>query len=503
MEIKNILLSVFLMIGLLLLLPNTVNANTTNEYVDTSTNIKYLLDEETKTATVTGYVETVAMDITIPSQIINGSNEYIVTKIEDLAFLQCDTVKSITIPKTVTSIGEKVFNRCDNLEEINVESANTTYSSSDGVLFNYDETELIRYPEGKDETLYIVPPDVEQIAELAFWRNQSLENIMFPNIVIKIGANAFQFCSSLESIIIPEKVTSIEGFMFDGCTSLTKVIIPNSVTSIGEYAFYGCASLTNFDIPDTVTYIGRNAFYNTILDNKIYYVTKSLSNINSSNTKNFIRTDEDGYQTELIAKEGYKLPQNISIKINRINLSLNDYEYDFTTGDLKILNDKINGDIEIEAIGNKIHKLSFDANEGMFLEGNNILKFDDAEKFDFDKLETPTRDGYKFIGYYTEKVGGRSLDDVMNSEAGIEADITFYAQWEKISNEEEPPINEGGEQKEEQEENNNKTEETTITNNNKPTVDNPPTGDNIITYVVFLIIATIGITTTKLKKYNK
>ena len=203
-----------------------------------------------------------------------------------------------------------------------------------------------------------------QIAELGFWRNQSLENILFPNSVIKIGANAFQFCSSLESVIIPNGVTTIEEFVFESCTSLTNVTFPNSICSIGDYAFYNCVSLTNLNIPDSVVDIGRDAFYKTILDNKIYNVTNSLNNITSSNMKNFIIKDENSYKTILIASEGYKLPQNISIKINTVELSLNDYEYDFITGDLKILMEKINGNIEIEAVGNKIHKLSFDANEG-------------------------------------------------------------------------------------------------------------------------------------------
>ena len=52
MKIKKILfLSLFLIIGLLLFMPNTVNANTTTEYIDASSNVKYLLDETSKTAT--------------------------------------------------------------------------------------------------------------------------------------------------------------------------------------------------------------------------------------------------------------------------------------------------------------------------------------------------------------------------------------------------------------------------------------------------------------------
>ena len=313
-----------------------------------------------------------------------------------------------------------------------MQNGNATYSSVNGVLFNYNKTELIRYPEGKKEKTYIIPDTVTQIAQLGFWRNQALEKVEIPNTVTKIGGNAFQFGSSLESVIIPIGVTSVEDFMFDGCTSLTEVIIHNSVTKIGNSAFYNCVSLTSLDIPDSVIYIGRNAFYNSILDNKIYYVTKSLSNINSSNIKNFIIIDEDSYETRLIANEGYKLPQDIKVRVNEYDLSLNDYEYDKVTGSLKISADEIKGNIEIEAVGVKMIKVSFDANEGEFSDGTKIIKYDDAEDCDLSNLDIPTRDGYKFIGYYTEETGGTSIDYIMNSEAGIEEDIIFYAQWEKI-----------------------------------------------------------------------
>lgn len=435
MKIKKVLFLVVLIIVLMISLPSSANATTTIEYVDTSFNIKYLLDKETKEATVIGYIKPVSENVTIPSKIVSDGCEYIVTKIEDLAFLQCDTVRSITIPKTVKSIGTKTFNRCDYLEEINIENGNTIYSSAEGVLFNYDKKELIRYPEGKNETTYVIPTDVVKIEEGAFWRNQSLENILIPSTVTQIGTNAFQLCSSLESIIIPEGVTSIEGFTFDGCSSLTSIIIPNSVTSIGTYAFYGCSSLIDLSIPDSVVYVEDNAFYNSILDNKIYYVTNSLSNLSSSNIKNFIKTDEEEYKTTLIANEGYKLPQNISIKINKIELNLNDYEYDFITGDLKISIDKINGDIEIEAIGDKIHKLILDTNKGKFPDGKTRLEFGDVTKCDMTKIENPVRDGYIFKGWYTEKIGGIALESVMSSEDGIKEDTTFYAQWEENSSE--------------------------------------------------------------------
>ena len=53
--------------------------------------------------------------------------------------------------------------------------------------------------------------------------------------------------------------------------------------------------------------------------------------------------------------------------------------------------------------------------------------------YDYTNFNKPTRDGYQFIGFFTEKEGGKSFEEVMNSEAGIEEDTIFYARWKKTS----------------------------------------------------------------------
>jgi len=91
------------------------------------------------------------------------------------------------------------FYNCKSFTAINVNNANTAYSSQDGILYNKDKTILIAYPAGKTD----------------------------------------------KTFTIPDSVTSIVHYAFRDCTSLTSVTIPNSVTIIYSGAFYGCTSLTS------------------------------------------------------------------------------------------------------------------------------------------------------------------------------------------------------------------------------------------------------------------
>ena len=219
-----------------------------------------------------------------------------VTSIGIWAFLGCTGLTSITLGNSVTSIREGVFDGCTGLISINVASENNYYSDNNGVLFNKEKTELIKYPAGKSQTSYTIPNSVTSIGKRAFYKCTGLTSITIPNSVTSIGDWAFDGCTGLTSInvasgnnyyssingvlfnkkktelirypegksqtsyTIPNSVTSIGYGAFYGCTDLTSITIPNSVTSIGQRAFYKCTGLTSITIPNSVTSIGDWAF---------------------------------------------------------------------------------------------------------------------------------------------------------------------------------------------------------------------------------------------------
>ena len=120
--------------------------------------------------------------------------------IADSAFSVCESLASVTIPNSVTSIGKEAFYNCASLTSIEISDDNKNYSSVDGVLFNKDKSELITYPAGKADSEYAIPNSVTSIGEWAFKYCESLTDITIPNSVTNIGDFAFDYCRSLKDV---------------------------------------------------------------------------------------------------------------------------------------------------------------------------------------------------------------------------------------------------------------------------------------------------------------
>ena len=148
----------------------------------------------------------------------------------------------------------------------------------------------------------------------------------------------------------------------------------------------------------------------------------------------YIVSGMNDFTAKLEANEGYKLPISINVNINGNIIEPEKYTYNSETGEILISKDIINGNIVIDAIAQTtLYKVIFDANGGTFNNNQNTIEIADIINFKYNDFEKPTRNGYTFVGFYTEKKGGKSFDEVMNGEAGIEEDTTFYARWQANS----------------------------------------------------------------------
>ncbi len=179
--------------------------------------------------------------------------------IELFAFDDCESLTSLTIPASVTSIVCS-FKSCSSLTEIIVEEGNTNYVSDEyGVLYTASFAALKSYPVASVRESYTVNEATETIAK-----------------------NAFSYNENLKTVILPEGVEKIQGDAFYSCKMLETVVIPTTVTTIGTDtdAFGNCTSLKN------VTYNGSEHDWMLIYDNEL----KNLDGV----TYNFLSQAENG-----------------------------------------------------------------------------------------------------------------------------------------------------------------------------------------------------------------
>ncbi|MBP5582445.1 MAG: leucine-rich repeat protein, partial [Bacteroidales bacterium] len=196
-----------------------------------------------------------------------------VTSIGDNAFYACENLTSVTIPQSVTSIGSGTFYNC-NLVSINIPESvtsigNNAFGANLGVA-------LVTFPENLDVSNAGIRFST---AELSFFvinnkevaiigASKDIASLVIPNTVnvgntftiTSIGGSAFSGCTGLTSIVIPNSVTYIGSYAFYNCTNLTSIVIPNNVNSIGDNAFSGCTNLKNAIIGENVESIGSSAF---------------------------------------------------------------------------------------------------------------------------------------------------------------------------------------------------------------------------------------------------
>lgn len=177
-----------------------------------------------------------------------------VKKLGNSAFYGWTGLEHIHLPASLEVIENGVFVGCISLQELVIPNGVKRIEEAFG-LYYYEDT----YKGNKIRFLSI-PESVTELGDRAFENCYYLEEIKLPSSLASLPKGIFKNCYSLKEIEIPNTVTSIPDEAFLGCISLNSVIIPESVTEIGKKAFAGCNSLEELTIPNSVITIKEEAF---------------------------------------------------------------------------------------------------------------------------------------------------------------------------------------------------------------------------------------------------
>ena len=281
-------------------------------------------------------------------------------KIEDGAFYGCWNLNgSVTIPATLTELGNYCFLESNNIKSFNVNTSNTKYASSNDILYSKNMDTLFICPAAKNGSVTI-PSTVKLIGSHAFYKCSNLSGtITIPSLVDYIGYYSFYGCSLISgfevnssnqyfcsengvllsknkdrllscpiqktgSYVMPSTIKDIDPAAFAFCENITgNLNIPCDVKLIGEYAFYNTKQLTGFTVDASNTaYSAENGLlYNHNKDTLLICPYSKSGTIELPNTVTFIGNSAfDGcpYITKIIIPES--------------TTSIGNYAFEYCTG---------------------------------------------------------------------------------------------------------------------------------------------------------------------------
>ena len=394
----------------------------------------YKENEDGETVTITDFLGPVdstktsaPYTITVPTKLgnykVTGLGEYSFSAIpysadhdKDSTLRSfCNQIQSVTIPESVTSIGNGAFAYCSALGNVTIPQSITSIGK-----------EAFDHCSGLKLTTPSFGEKLQTIGEHAF-RNCGLREVTIPQSVTSIGYGAFSGCRGLRSLTINDAATSIGGYAFNDCSALTTLKLGEHITTIGNGAFENCNSLDNVTIPQSVTSIGNDAFnycymLSTItipekvekIGSGTFYYCKHLKSITLPAGLKYFEASLDD------------CPADCVIYYNNDETHAHD-----------LFGDKLVGD---KLAGHKflcLCNVTFDANGGTLTDkgGNptdhavvSAYKTQNINADDLKAIPNPTRAGYNFTGWYTKDGTSLNVNDIITK--AMTKDITFYARWE-------------------------------------------------------------------------
>ena len=282
-------------------------------------------------------------------------------------------IHSVTIPQSVTSIGDYAFSHCEKMDSLTINDATTSIGS-----WAFDECYKL--------TTLSLGKNITTIGDYAFLDCHTLDNVTIPPSVTSIGKSAFYRCYALTTLSLGENIEKIGSYAFADCRHLTNVTIPEKVETIEPYTFGWCLDLKYITLP-----AGLTSFKDRLVSCPAGFTKQS--------------------------------PKNGAIYYNN----------DKTAADALLAN-STNTDLKNRKFL-YLCKVTFDAQGGNLTDPAEVPvykteKITDTKANELTAIHDPTRAGYKFTGWYTTADGKPEDGKFDVDETAITEDITLHAGWE-------------------------------------------------------------------------
>ena len=189
------------------------------------------------------------------------------TNIGQEVFSYCSSLSSINLPEGITSIGQEAFSKCTSLSEItwptNITRIEAGTFSGCNNLTSFDFSNITSIGNsafsGCGFKTIVIPENVTDIGNYVFSGCENLRSAKLPSNIEKISNGMFNNCKRFSEFEIPASVKEIGDSAFAGCNALTEITLPEGLTSIGDSAFSG-TGITEFKLPTGLQNIGNEAF---------------------------------------------------------------------------------------------------------------------------------------------------------------------------------------------------------------------------------------------------
>lgn len=146
-------------------------------------------------------------------------------RIDEEAFGFCCKIRYVQLGSGVKYIASSAFNNCNKLERILVSEDNNNFQTYDGILYNKDQSELIRCPENYGLDIINVPHSVKLLKEWSFSRCVNVINIILPGELHTIQKYAFQDCINILALTLGDKIEKFDISALDGWCNYQKIIV--------------------------------------------------------------------------------------------------------------------------------------------------------------------------------------------------------------------------------------------------------------------------------------